>query len=73
MVLRLWLGRMRDSNEIAYKSMVIRYHQRRNRAARESRQTRGAGLPDERQGRRRRRKRRHFRKRGSRTAAGNSS
>ena len=71
-VLRLWLGRMRRSNEVAYKSRVIQYHQSRNRAARESRQRRGAGLPDEGQGKRRRRKYRHRKRRGSRTA-GNSS
>ena len=72
-VLRLWLERMRQSNEVAYKSEVIQYHQRRNRAARESRQKRGAGLPDEGQGKRRRRKRRHRRKRRGVRAAGNSS
>ncbi len=72
MLLRLWLGRMRQSSELAYKSEVICYHQRRNRVARESRQRRGAGLPDESSGRRRRRKRRHFRNRRSRAGAVNS-
>ena len=72
-VLRLWLERMRQSNEVAYKSRVIQYHQSRNRAARESRQRRGAGLPDEGQGKRRRRKRRHRRKRRGGGAASNSS
>ncbi len=72
-LLRLWLERLRQSNEVAYKSEVIRYHQRRNRAARQSRQRRGAGLPDENQGRRRRRKRRHFRNRRNRQSAADSS
>ena len=72
-VFRLWLERMRQSNEVAYKAGVIQYHQRRNRAARESRQKRGAGLPDEGQRKRRRRKRRHRRKRRGVGAAGNSS
>ena len=72
-VLRLWLERMRQSNEVAYKSEVIRYHQRRNRLARESRQRRSAGLPDESQGRKRRRKRRNFRNRRSRGRTVNSS
>ncbi len=73
MVLRLWLEQMRRSNEVAYKSRVIQYHQARNLAARESRQRRGVGLPDEGQGRRRRRKRRHCRKRRSGRVASNSS
>jgi hypothetical protein len=73
-VLRLWLEQRRQSNEVAYKSTVIRYHQRRNRAARESRQRRGAGLPDEGQGQqRRRRKRRHVRNRRRRKVASDSS
>ena len=70
-VLRLWLERMRDSNEVAYKSTVIRYHQRRNRAASQSRQRRGAGLPDESRARKRRRQRR--RNRRNRGNAVNSS
>jgi hypothetical protein len=72
-VLRLWLEQMRQSNAIAYQSMVIQYHQRRNREARASRQRRGAGLPEESQGRRRRRKRRHHRRRRSQGTTGNSS
>ena len=36
-------GAAAESHEVAYKSMVIQYHQRRNRAARESRQRHGEG------------------------------
>jgi SRSO17 transposase len=72
-VLGLWLMYMRGSNEVAYKSQVIQYHQQRNRAARESRQRRAAGTPEENQRRRRRRKRRHCRTRRRCGAASNSS
>jgi hypothetical protein len=58
-VLRMWLERMRASSALSYTAEVIQYHQRCNRAARESRQRRNVGLPDNPQTRRRRRRRRH--------------
>ena len=42
-----WLDELRQTTRLQYKSDVIRYHQRRNRAARESRQRRNCGLPAE--------------------------
>ena len=63
-LLRLWLERLRGTSALAYTAGVIQYHQRRNRAARQSRQRRGRGLPgDSRKKKRRRRKRRARKKR----------
>ena len=50
LVCRLWLERLRGTSRLEYTSTVIRYHQRRNRAARQSRQRRQRGLPAEYQG-----------------------
>ena len=44
---RDWLEALRGTTRLEYTSAVIVYHQRRNRAARESRQRSGRGLPAE--------------------------
>ena len=63
-LLRLWLEQVRGSSELANTAAVIQYQQKRNRAARQSRQRHGRGLPEEtRRKKRRRRKRRPRRNR----------
>ena len=42
-----WLGRMRGSTDRCYDETVVQYHQKRNRAARLSRQRRQSDLPAE--------------------------
>jgi hypothetical protein len=47
LVCNAWLEQLRGTTRLQNRSDVIRYHQRRNRAARQSRQRRQRGLPAE--------------------------